>query len=92
MIQKPELREKLKEKGWGITKKLEKASHFVICLTKKKHFMHYDSEYITHLMKDIQGLPEANVEIKRNFYKEFQLNDFDLNDERKLFDWASKQS
>lgn len=91
VIQKPELREKLKEKGWGLTKKLETASHFVVCLTKKKHFMHYDSEYITHIMKDIQGLPEANVEIKRNFYKEFQLNDFDLNDERKLFDWASKQ-
>lgn len=91
VIQNNDLRTKLKEKGWGLTKKLETASHYVVCLTKKKYFMHYDSDYITHVIKDIQGLPEANIEIKRNFFKEFTLSDFDLNTDRTLFDWASKQ-
>ena len=42
-------------------------------------------------MTDIQQLPPDVVEGKYKKYKYFQDVEFDLTDERKLFDWACKQ-
>ena len=42
-------------------------------------------------MKDVQELPENVIEGKGKVYADFQTNDFDLSDERKLFELASKQ-
>jgi nitroreductase len=92
VIQDKNLREKLKNGAWGATTKLDTASHFVVCLTMKSHFMHYSSPYITEFMKNIQHLPEDIVLTRSQFIRQFQESDFDLTDERKLFDWASKQS
>jgi len=49
------------------------------------------SEYIDHIMKNVQELPDKIVAMKGDFYGNFQKNDFDLTGERKLFDWASRQ-
>jgi len=92
VVQDAELREKLKNGAWGATKKLETASHFVICLTMKSHFLKYDSPYVKDFMKNVQHLSDEVIEPRSKFYTEFQKSDFDLSDDRKLFDWAAKQS
>ena len=92
VVQDAELREKLKNGAWGATKKLETASHFVVCLTMKSHFLKYDSPYVKDFMKNVQHLSDEVIEPRSKFYTEFQKSDFDLSDDRKLFDWAAKQS
>lgn len=92
VVQDAELREKLKNGAWGATKKLETASHFVVCLTMKSHFLKYDSPYVKDFMKNVQHLSDEVIEPRSKFYREFQQSDFDLSDDRKLFDWAAKQS
>ena len=92
VVQDAKLREKLKNGAWGATKKLETASHFVVCLTMKSHFLKYDSPYVKDFMKNVQHLSDEVIEPRSKFYTEFQKSDFDLSDDRKLFDWAAKQS
>lgn len=92
VVQDAELREKLKNGAWGATKKLETASHYVVCLSMKSHFLRHDSPYIKNFMKEVQHLPEDVIEMRSKFYRDFQQSDFDLSDDRKLFDWAAKQS
>ncbi|MDY7395272.1 NAD(P)H-dependent oxidoreductase [Aureibaculum sp. 2210JD6-5] len=91
VVQNQELRTKLKENAWGATAKLDTASHFVLGLTMKAPLTKYDSKYIKNFMQNVQQLPENVVEGKGKMYEEFQKSDFDLTNDRKLFDWASKQ-
>ncbi|CAM1347003.1 NAD(P)H-dependent oxidoreductase [Tenacibaculum insulae] len=91
VVQNKTLRTKLKESAWGATAKLDTASHFVLGLTMKSPLTKYDSKYIGDFMKNVQELPENVVEGKGKMYQEFQQSDFDLTDDRKLFDWAAKQ-
>ncbi|MBU2951515.1 NAD(P)H-dependent oxidoreductase [Tamlana agarivorans] len=91
VVQNPELRTKLKESAWGATAKLDSASHFIIGLTMKAPLTKYDSPYIEDFMRNIQELPENVIVQKGAAYEAFQKSDFDLSDDRKLFDWASKQ-
>jgi nitroreductase len=92
VVQDTELREKLKNGAWGATKKLETASHYVVCLTMKSYFLKHDSPYIKDFMKNVQHLTDDVIEVRSKFYREFQQSDFDLSDDRKLLDWAAKQS
>lgn len=92
VVQDKNLREQLKENAWGATKKLDTASHYVIGLTMKSPLTKWDSAYILDFMKNVQKLPDEVVKGKGKFYEDFQKTDFDLSDDRKLFDWASKQS
>ncbi|MGY0408928.1 MAG: NAD(P)H-dependent oxidoreductase, partial [Polaribacter sp.] len=91
VVQNKALRTKLKENAWGATAKLDTASHFVLGLTMKSPLMKYNSKYIEDFMRHVQQLPENVIEGKGKMFKEFQKSDFDLTDDRKLFDWASKQ-
>lgn len=92
VVQDKNLRELLKQNAWGAPKKLETASHFVLGLTMKAPLTKWDSEYIANFMKDVQQLPEETIKGKGKFYEDFQKSDFDLNNERHLFDWATKQN
>lgn len=92
VVQDKNLRELLKENAWGATKKLETASHFVVGLTMKSPLIKWNSDYISSFMKDVQQLPDEVVKGKGKFFEDFQKSDFDLSDDRKLFDWASKQT
>lgn len=92
VVQDPKLREILKKNAWGATKKLETASHFVVGLTMKSPLTKWDSSYIQDFMKNVQQLPEEVIKGKGKFYEDFQKSDFDLTDDRKLFDWAAKQT
>lgn len=91
VVQNKKLRTKLKENAWGATAKLDTASHFVLGLTMKSEMTKYNSLYIKEFMKNVQALPENVIEGKGKMYETFQKSDFDLTDDRKLFDWASKQ-
>lgn len=92
VVQDKNLRELLKENAWGAPKKLDTASHFVLGLTMKPTLTAWNSEYIANFMKNVQALPEEVIKGKSKFYEDFQKSDFDLTDDRKLFDWAAKQN
>ena len=93
VVQDAELKKKLYPISWGARNSLNGASHLVILLARKKTDMVYSSDNITHMMHDVQKLPESVAEGKRQVYKEFQQSDFNLlESDRALFDWACKQT
>jgi len=92
IIQNEEIREKLKQVSWGGQGQIPTASHFIVILARKADDIKYGSDYINMVLNDIQCLPDEVQKMKSDFYKNFQVNDFNLNDERKLFDWACKQT
>lgn len=92
VVQDKELRELLKPVAWGAPLKLDTASHFVLGLSMKAPMTKWDSDYIMHMMKDVKQLPEDVIEMYSKFYREFQERDFALDTDKKLFDWASKQT
>ncbi len=93
VVQDAELKKKLYPISWGARNSLDGASHLVILLARKKTDMVYSSDNITHMMHDVQKLPESVAEGKRQVYKEFQQSDFNLlESDRALFDWACKQT
>lgn len=91
-VQDKELRELLKPVAWGAPLKLDTASHFVLGLSMKAPMVKYDADYIMHMMKEVKQLPEEVIERYSKFYREFQERDFDLDTDKKLFDWSSKQT
>lgn len=92
VVQNPELREKIKEGAWGAPLKFDTASHVVVCLAMKSELIRYDSPYIKQFTKEVQKLSDEYIARREKFYENFQKSDFDLTDDRKLFDWATKQT
>jgi hypothetical protein len=92
VVQDKELRELLKPVAWGAPLKLDTASHFVLGLSMKAPMTKWDSDYIMSMLKDVKQLPADVIEGFTKFYREFQERDFDLDTDKKLFDWASKQT
>jgi len=92
VIQNMELREKLKEFSWGAQRQLPSASHFVIILARKASEMLPKSDYLQYISNEVNKLPEDIVKMKINFFDQFQQNDFDLTDNRKIFDWVCRQT
>jgi nitroreductase len=91
VVQNKELREKLAEPSWGAQKQLASASHFIILLARKGDEMRAGSDYLKYKSQQIDRLPAEVEEMKVGFFKNFMENEFDLTDERKIFDWACKQ-
>ncbi|MBA5851536.1 NAD(P)H-dependent oxidoreductase [Clostridium sp. cel8] len=91
VVQNMDLREKLKEFSWGAQKQLPTASHFVLLMVRKSSGTKAGSDYLKYMAKDVEKLPQEVIDGKMKFYKKFQESDFDLTDDRKLFDWAGKQ-
>ena len=69
VVQDAELKKKLYPISWGARNSLNGASHFVILLARKKADIIYNSDYTTHMMRDVQKLPEDTAENKRQVYK-----------------------
>lgn len=93
VIQNEELREKLKAFTWGGQGQLPTASEFVLVLARKKKGTIYGSSYVEYIEKDIHKLPDDIFKMKAEFYEKFQKEDFKLlENDRVLFDWASKQT
>jgi nitroreductase len=91
VVQDKTLRENLKQHAWGAPLKLDTASHFVLCLAMKSPILNPEGTYLPNFMRDVQHHPQEVADMRLGFYKQFSQSDFDLTDERKLFDWASKQ-
>lgn len=91
VVQDKNLRESLKQHAWGAPLKLDTASHFVLCLAMKSPFLDPNGPYLPTFMREVQHHPEDVANMRLGFYKQFREADFDLTDERKLFDWAAKQ-
>ncbi|KQT34179.1 NAD(P)H-dependent oxidoreductase [Methylophilus sp. Leaf414] len=91
VVQDKALRESLKQHAWGAPLKLDTASHFVLCLAMKSPFLDPKGSYLPTFMREVQQHPQEVADMRLGFYSQFQQSDFDLTDDRKLFDWASKQ-
>lgn len=90
VIQNQELREKIKPVAWGMQATIAEASHLVILLAKKH--ARYDSPFFSELM-DRRGFTPEQRAAALERYRSFQTHDIAIaDDERALFDWASKQS
>ncbi len=93
VLQDQSIKEKLAPIAWGARNSLDSASRFVILLAYKKLDIINGSDYLTHILKDVQKQPDDAVDRKREKFHNFQKNDFNLlNNDRALFDWASKQT
>ncbi len=92
VLQDKELRESLKSVAWGAPLKLDTASHFILGLSMKKPMLAWDSDHVLGMMKDIRKLPEEAFKAYSGFYRQFHNEDFNLDTDKKVFDWASKQS
>ncbi|NOU60159.1 NAD(P)H-dependent oxidoreductase [Marinifilum sp. JC070] len=91
VVQNSDLREKLSEPSWGAQKQLASASHFVILLARKGDEMRVGSDYLKYKSQVVDKLPADIEQMKNDFFKNFMENEFDLTDDRKIFDWACKQ-
>ncbi len=92
VVQNKELREKLAPYSWGAQKQLPTASHFVLIMARKAPELVPGSEYFSYISKEVK---QYSVEVEENIlgaFGNFQKNDFDLTDDRKIFDWACKQT
>lgn len=88
-----ELKKKLYPISWGAQNSINGASHLVILLARKSTDLISDSDYLTHIMKDIKKMPEEVMEGRREAFRQFQQKDFELlESDRALFDWACKQT
>lgn len=93
VIQKEEVRNKLLPVAWGAQNSLKGASHFVILLARRGKDVVSDADYIWNIMTEVQRLPENIALQKKEFFGNFQKNDFKLlENERTAYDWASKQT
>ena len=90
VIQNQGLREKIKPVAWGMQSSITEASHLVILLAKKH--ARYDTPFFSELM-DRRGFTPEQRAAALERYRSFQTHDIAIADnERALFDWASKQS
>ncbi len=92
VVQDQELRELLKPVAWGAPEKLDTASHFILGLAMKAPMTAWDADYIMHMMKEVKQFPEDVIAMYSKFYREFQERDFELDTDKKMFDWACKQT
>lgn len=87
------IQQKLYPLAWGARNSLDGASRFVILLARKQADTLHSSDYITHVMREIQHLPPETAQQRREKFRSFQEDDFELlESERATFDWASKQT
>ena len=84
------MKQDLKSMAWGAVSMLDGASHFVIYLARKG--VNYETPYIEKLMQEVRHRSYDPDSAYAHRIKNFQENDAQLNDERSLFDWASKQT
>ena len=90
LLNNEEMKRDLKSMAWGAVSMLDEASHFVIYLARKG--VNYETPYIEKLMQEVRHRSYDPESAYAHRIKSFQESDFKLNDERSLFDWASKQT
>ncbi|KAB8128295.1 NAD(P)H-dependent oxidoreductase [Gracilibacillus oryzae] len=92
IVQNETLRRKIKDISWGAKGKIMDASHFVIYLSRTQKDLKYDADYLKDHFLTIHEYPGDRVEGLLSMIENFQKSDFELTDERRISDWASKQT
>ncbi|MGV2621944.1 NAD(P)H-dependent oxidoreductase [Halobacillus sp. ACCC02827] len=92
VVESEELRQKIKETAWGAYGKLPDASHFVLYLSRTGKDTRFDSDYLKDQLKTVKGMPEEHAQKFIGRIEEFQKQDFQLDTDRALLDWAGKQT
>ncbi|EEY34447.1 NAD(P)H-dependent oxidoreductase [Pseudoleptotrichia goodfellowii] len=91
LLKNEKMKEDFKEFAWGGINSLNGASHIVIVLAKKG--VTADSKHMAHMLKDVKKVSGEVENIIKEEFHDFQKNQFKLlENERALFDWASKQT
>ena len=91
LLKNEKMKEDFKEFAWGGINSLNGASHIVIVLAKKG--VTADSKHMAHMLKDVKKVSGEVENIIKEKFHDFQKNQFKLlENERALFDWASKQT
>jgi nitroreductase len=93
VLQNMNIREKIGGAAWGAKEKLPDASHFIIILARKTKDLHYDSDFISNFMVEVQKFPEEVIKARKKSIENFQKSDFKLLDnENGIFEWACRQT
>ncbi len=93
VVQSLELRDKIAPHAGGARRQLASASHVILVLARLPREMVADSDYITHMLNEVQRLPAEIAEMKRRTYDTFLRTGFALQDnERAMFEWACRQT
>lgn len=88
-----EIKRRLYPVAWGARNSLDGASRFVVLLARRRSDTLYSADFITHMMRDVHHLPPEALSARRERYRTFQADDFQLlESDRALFDWACKQT
>lgn len=90
LINNSEIKKSIYNDAWGAQNSLDGASHFVVILARKH--MTATNPLVKHITEDVRGHKyDPNSAFSKKL-TDFQKNDFDLNTDQALFDWASKQT
>lgn len=93
VLEKKEHKAFLQEHAWGLRDKVMASSYVVLILVRKEKDLLPDSDYVTHMMKEVHGLPDDVVKLRREFYRHYVQEEARLvGNSRAFFDWACKQS
>lgn len=90
LIKNEKIKNELKEIAWGAVNSLNGASHFIICLARTD--VTADSDYVKDFVENVLKTKYELHSQRTDLFRDFQKKDFDLNDDRSLFDWACKQT
>lgn len=90
LIENDDIKKAIYNDAWGAQNSLDGASHFVVVLARKN--VTATSEQVQHVTEAVQNHTFSPDSAFTKKFTDFQENDFDLNSERTLFDWASKQT
>lgn len=90
LVESQQVKNDLQDIAWGASNSLNGASHVLIILARKN--ITGNSAHVKHMVEDVFGVPYSEESPQTIFFNNFQKNDFDLNNDRELFDWASKQT
>lgn len=92
VIQNKEMKEKFKSAALN-QNQITSCSHLVLFLTRKPIDMTAGSEYLNSFLKDVKKLDDRDINYMMKFFYLFEKENFKLmDDERNMFDWASKQA
>lgn len=99
IIQTPEKRELFREFTWGANGstngtagQLGTASHFGIFLAHTGATMTHHSEYLQEHMHEVKQFPEEVIGFINEAYQKFQEQDFHIEGDRQISDWAARQA
>ncbi len=93
VVRREDLLQKIKDHAWGAQGQALTASHFVLILARTPEAMRYDSDYIRHIVTDVQGRTEDEYALRVKRVREFQEQDYRLLDDERVFqEWIKRQT